>query len=139
MKYFTKEFYISEFLSYASKTVKKRKRAAVADEQFFLEMYKKNCDLFLKNENLSDFYKDPVEQLNRIEQYINAPDISEEEKERRLFFKETFLALNEDRIKRGKVYKFDKELHERKFNEIYKQSLEYYSHLPAEILNKIER
>lgn len=137
MKYFTKEFYEMEWLSYANQNVKKSKRAERKDEEFYRKTYERACAIYVFNEKMNDWFRDPVEEMRKIDEYVNEPDISKEERCRRIAFRSVHVSINRERIEKNKVYEFDEELCERQFEEIINRMIELYRKLPQEIVEKI--
>lgn len=117
MKYFTKEYYVSEWLTYANEHVKKSKNAERRDEKFYRRTYDKIYTIFAKSAKMCSWYQDPIEELRKIDNYINEPNITDEERTRRIEFKKAHEYLNRKRIQSGKVFKFDEELCRQKFIE----------------------
>lgn len=136
MKYFTKEFYITEWLSYANRYVKKSKGAEKKDEAFYRKQYDKQCAIFVQHDRMSDIYRDPAEELRKIDEFVNEPNISDQERKRREEFKETHLYLYGDKLNR-KVCPFDEEVSRRKFAENQKTRIAIYGNLPKEISDRI--
>lgn len=137
MKYLTKEYYALEWLSYTNHRVKKSKTAERYDEKFYERMYQKIYTIFETLEKTCDWYQDPKEELQRIDDYINEPNISDEERNRRIAFKKVHVYMNRERIESGTVFEFDKEVCKRKFEERNRALVALYSRLPQEILDKI--
>lgn len=137
MKYFTKEYYTMERLSYANQYIKKSKTAEHKDENFYQRMYKKQYAIFLYLEKNSPWYQDPIKELQKIDDYINEPKITDEERNRRIEFKKVHEYMNRERIQSGIVFDFDEESCKQKFAERNNAQIAIYSRLPQKILDKI--
>ncbi|MCI8343277.1 MAG: hypothetical protein HFE25_02385 [Clostridia bacterium] len=137
MKYFTKEFYKWERLLYAIQGVRQSKNAAQKDEYFYQTIYNNRYDIFKKYEEDCDWYKDPIEERQKIEAYINEPHITEEERNRRIAYKKTHAALNEKTRRNKTVYKFSEERCKHKFEKRQSEIIELYRQMPFEIYQKV--
>lgn len=84
MKYLTKEWYVKARLSYIDGSVRCSKLAEKFDESFYKTVYQKKYEKFECNERLRDEFRDPKGDLKRYDDWINEPNISQEEKERRI-------------------------------------------------------
>lgn len=136
MKHFTKDFAEFERLAYLNQSVKPSKRAEKKDEDFYFRMYQKQYGVFSNYERNADWYRDPVEDMRKINEYINEPNISEQEHQRRLEFKANYEYLHESQENKT-VHKFDEELCKQKFAELQRAKIELCQKLPQEILNRI--
>ena len=137
MIYLTKIWLMAERLSHTYSIIKTAEFAKQKSEKIYRELYKRHCDLYILNESKADIYKNPLDELKKIDNYINDPDVSEPDKLKRKEFKQGFLFINKKRIESGIFYTFDQQLCERQFAEEMKQNEELYKNLPKEILNKI--
>ena len=135
MKYLTKEFYALELLSYANSYVRQSKKAEQKDESYYRHIYKKIYAVFESFSKSCDWYRDPKEDLKKIEAYINEPNITLEERKRRIEFKKIHERLHDNRNRT--VYPFDEELCAIQFEKRNHRLASVYSQLPKEILNKI--
>lgn len=137
MKYLTKEFYILEYLAYSNKNVKVHRRAEKFDEEFYQFIYNKQCGEFVKKEGFNYFYNNPVDKLRKIDEIINSSDISEIRRQYFSEFKNIFKTIYRKKLIYCEKNKFDKQLCERWFAENQSRLIEFYLHLPTEILNEI--
>lgn len=137
MKYLTKEWLNTELLSYTYSLVHISKRAEKLDETYYQKLYKKICSQYVEAERRDDLYRDPQEDLKKVEESIADPTITEEERSRRKEYKETYLCLNAERIKRGTYFPFDEKLVEQSFFAEIQKHIELYKKLPWEILGKV--
>ena len=80
MKYFTKEFYTLQRLAFANNYLKTSKKAEKKNDKFYQRIYDKRCDFYVSNERRCEPYIDPKEELRKIDELCNAPDISDEER-----------------------------------------------------------
>lgn len=135
MKYLTKEFHTCELLSYANSHVRKSKKAEQKDETFYRRTYEKIYAIFEGFSKSCDWYRDTEEELKKIEEYVNEPNITLEERKRRIEFKKMHEILYDNRNKT--VYPFDEELCAEQFEERNRELIAIYSQLPQEILSKI--
>ena len=137
MKYFTKEFYTLQRLAFANNYLKTSKKAEKKNDKFYQRIYDKRCDFYVNNERRCEPYIDPKEELRKIDEFCNAPDISDEERSRRLEIRKAHLYINRERIESGIFYDFDEQTVKRQFAERQNIEIETYRHLPKEILDKI--
>lgn len=137
MKYLTKEWLNTELLSYTYSQIKISKKTEKYDEGYYQKLYKKICKLYIAAERGEELYQDPQEELRKIEESIAEPNITEEERAKRIRYKRDFISLNADRIKRGTYFKFDEKVVEQDFAVKIQQDIELYKKLPQEILCKI--
>ncbi len=135
MKYLTKEFYTCELLSYANSHVRKSKKAEQKDETFYRRTYEKIYAIFEGFSKSCDWYRDTEVELKKIEVYVNEPNITLEERKRRIEFKKMHEILYDNRNKT--VYHFDEKLCAEQFEERNRELIAIYSQLPQEILSKI--
>lgn len=135
MKYLTKEFFTLEVLSYANSHVRKSKRAEQKDERFYKRIYKKIYAIFEKFSKSCDRYHDTEEDLKKIEEYINEPNITDEERKRRIEFKKIHEQLHGNGNRT--VYDFDEKLCAEQFEERNRWLTSVYHQFPQEILDKI--
>lgn len=133
MKGMTKENYEKEWLSYLNEWVRRSKKAERKDEAFYAETYRKQKDAFAGQERKSDKYRNPEEDARKIEEYVNADGIDEEERARRKAFREMHGKITG----KGKGLVFDKAASEQRFAECQKKRIELCGKLPQEILSKI--
>ena len=110
MKYLTKEWLNTELLSYTYSQIKISKKTEKYDEGYYQKLYKKICKLYIAAERGEELYQDPQEELRKIEESIAEPNITEEERAKRIRYKRDFISLNADRIKRGTYFKFDEKV-----------------------------
>lgn len=89
-------------LSYIDGTVPCSKLAERFDESFYKTIYQKRYKNFDRNEREWEEFREPKEDLNRYDDWINEPNISEEEKERRVKHKNITLYLQKERFETGK-------------------------------------
>lgn len=115
MKYLTKEWLNTELLSYTYSQIKISKKTEKYDEGYYQKLYKKICKLYIAAERGEELYQDPQEELRKIEESIAEPNITEEERAKRIRYKRDFISLNADRIKRGTYFKFDEKVVEQDF------------------------
>ena len=137
MKYFTKEFYVWERLSRISFTLKKSKRAEQKDENFYQRVYNKKYAAFTDLEKTSDWYRDPNEELKKLDDYINEPEISDAERAVRRKIRDFHVILNAKRIESGIYFEYDEESAKRRFDERIRAKIELCRQLPKEILDKV--
>ncbi len=135
MKYLTEEFYTLEILSYANSHVRKSKKAEQKDENFYRHTFEKVYAIFERFSKSCDWYHDTEEDLKKIEEYVNEPNITLEERKRRIEFKKMHEYLYDNRNKT--VYPFDEALCKEQFEERNRFLASVYSQLPQEILSKI--
>lgn len=135
MKYLTKEFYTCELLSYANSHVRKSKKAEQKDETFYRRTYEKIYAIFEGFSKSCDWYRDTEEELKKIEDYVNEPNITLEERKRRIEFKKMYEILYDNRNRT--VYPFDEALCKEQFEERNRFLASIYAQLPQEILSKI--
>lgn len=137
MKHFTKDFYAMELLASANQFVKKSKSAEQKDENFYRKVYDEQCAVWVHNDSMNDHYRDTAADLRKIDDYINEPNITEEERNRRIQFKKMHVYLHGDGSKRKTVYPFNEEHSKQKFAANQNRFIEIYGNLPQEILDKI--
>ncbi len=137
MKYITKELIVSEWLSEVNRHLKVSKRAEKKDEKFYDSVYKKQCSVFLSNESNCSIYRDPKEELRKINEYVNESGIDEEERLKRLEFKKIHEKVNAKRIARGIKFEFDEEKAKRKFTKLLNKRIGYLRMLPQNILDRV--
>lgn len=136
MKYFTKEFYATEWLSFTNQFVKRSKSAEREDESFFRRMYEKHYALYEHNQRMSYWYRDPEEDMRKIEAYVNEPGITEAERNYRKEFQKIHEQV-QGNWKNKTVYEFNEEICKQQFEEQINARIENYKRLPREILEKI--
>lgn len=127
MKYFTKDYFTSDLLSFSIKHVKPSKKAEIKNEAFYQSVYEKQYAIFQNNEKHCFWYLDPTKELKNI-----AIDtrISEEEKK---LLTQVYENFPKDKI----VYTFDENLCRQKFAERQRNNVALYSQLPQYITDKI--
>lgn len=101
MKYFTKEFNTPEWLAYAHSYVRADKNAESFDEEYFHFLYEKQLVIFIRQDKNNDVYIDPVKELKKIDEFVNEPDISDEERKIRAINRDKFVENNRNRIDCG--------------------------------------
>jgi hypothetical protein len=84
MKYLTREWYVKAKLSYIDGSVHCSKLAETFDESFYQAVYNKRLKKFDDGKRTWEEFRDPREELKRYDAWINEPNISEEEKEKRI-------------------------------------------------------
>ena len=92
--YFTKEFYTTEWLSAADVFLKISENAERKDEAFYQSVYREAFDMFRGCELMNERFCDPIEELRKIDERVNEPDISDEERSERILHRELYVALN---------------------------------------------
>lgn len=137
MKYLTKKWYVKARLSYIDGMVRCSKLAEKFDESFYKAVYKKRYEKFERNERLRDEFRNPQEDLKKYDAWINEPNISQEEKEKRIEHKKITLFLERERFETGKYYQYDEAFTRKMFDVDLKWRLELISHLPDYILSEV--
>ena len=137
MKYFTKEFNTQEWLAYAQSYVRADERAVNFDEDYFNILYDKQLKNFIRQDKNNDLYIDPVKELNIIDEYVNEPNISDEEKKIRVINRGIFIVSNRKRLESGFFIRFDKELSKQRFEQSFQAKVKLYNKLPEKIKEKI--
>jgi len=107
MKYLTREWYVKARLSYIDGSVCCSKLAEGFNELFYTAVYQKRYERFERNERLRDEFRNPQEDLKKYDAWINEPNISQEEKEKRIEHKKITLFLERERFETGKYYQYD--------------------------------
>ena len=137
MKYFTKEWFIKDSLCSIMSRVKESEIAETKDEERYLELYRKKLSAHLAAEKQNDLYKNPKEELQRYDIYISEPGITEEERRKRIQYKQTFIETNKDRIDNNLYFIFDENLFKQKFDNYLNQNIELLHYLPKRILKNV--
>ena len=135
--YFTKEFYTTEWLSAADVFLKISENAERKDEAFYQSVYREAFDMFRGCELMNERFCDPIEELRKIDERVNEPDISDEERSERILHRELYVALNKRRIARGTFEPFDEELCRARFDARQRKFYDIFSCLPDAILSEI--
>jgi len=107
MKYLTREWYVKARLSYIDGMVRCSKLAEKYDESFYQPVYNKRLKKFHDSERAREEFRDPKDDLKRYDDWIDEPNISEEEKERRVKHKNIMLCLEKERFETDKIYQYD--------------------------------
>lgn len=136
MKYLTKEWYVKARLSYIDGMVRCSKLAEKYDESFYQAVYNKRLKKFHDSERAREEFRDPQEDLKRYDAWINEPNISEEEKKKRIEHKKITLYLQKERFDTG-YYRYDEAFTKKMFDVDLKWRLELISHLPDYILSEV--
>ena len=105
MKYFTKEFNTQEWLAYAQSYVRADERAVNFDEDYFNILYDKQLKNFIRQDKNNDLYIDPVKELNIIDEYVNEPNISDEEKKNQSHKQGNIYCKQPKKIRKRILYK----------------------------------
>ena len=134
---FTKNFYELDCLSCAERDIKKSKAAEKKDEKVNQRLYKKECAIFLKSNDFSYRYHNVAEILHKLENDINDPNITDEERNFIIDCKGIYEWVYKQQLKYGMAYHFDKELCKRKFAERTDAHIRLYSRLPKDILDNV--
>lgn len=138
MKYFTKDIYKTELLADHIEFLKQSRQAEQKDESYYLRIYNENRTLYLRNESMSDLYCDPQEELQKMEEYVSAPNLSAEEQAKRRQFAKMFrLFWNASNTERKTVYPFDEETAKGQFAVRQERQIEICKRLPKEIKEEI--
>ena len=137
MKYLTKKWYVKARLSYIDGMVRCSKLAEKFDESFYKAVYKKRYEKFERNERLRDEFRNPQEDLKKYDAWINEPNISQEEKEKRIEHKKITLFLERERFETGKYYQYDEVFTKKMFDVDLTWRIELVSHLPDYILDEV--
>ena len=137
MKYLTREWYANARLSYIDGSVRCSKLAEKFDESFYKAVYKKRYEKFERNERLRDEFRNPQEDLKKYDTWINEPNISQEEKDKRIEHKKIMLFLERERFETGKYHQYNEAFTKKMFDVDLKWRLELISHLPDYILNEV--
>ncbi|MCI9010238.1 MAG: hypothetical protein HFE27_03530 [Clostridia bacterium] len=94
MKHFTKEWYILEQLSYLDWQMKQAKHAERKDESTFQTFYRYRLEIYSSFERNSDLYRNPKDDLLKLDEFCNDPYITKTERKERERFRRMFLYLN---------------------------------------------
>ena len=137
MKYLTREWYVKARLSYLDGTVRCSKLAERFDESFYQAVYNKRLKKFDRSERTREEFRDPQDDLKKYDAWINEPNISEEEKEKRIEHKKITLYLQKERFETGKYYQYDEAFTRKMLDVDLKWRIELISHLPDYILNEV--
>lgn len=137
MKYMTKEVIKNSEIATFCDFLRIRKKAETKNDDFFEKEFKKAYQTFLSFEKTRNTYIAPSEDIKKIEDRINAPDISEEEKQKIILFQKIYKEIEKDRIELGIYYGFDERTVKITFDEKIKARLALCSELPQDILNEI--
>lgn len=137
MKYLTREWYVNASLSYIDGSVRCSKFAERFDESFYKAVYQKRYEKFERNERLRDEFRNPQDDLKRYDDWINEPNISQEEKERRVKHKNIMMCLEKERFETGKIYQYDEAFTKKMFDEDLMWRMELISRLPDYILSEV--
>lgn len=137
MKYLTKEWLLKYELSFVNRLTKKAKRAETFNEKFYRQVYAQAYGKWRAIEKNLPIYRDPQEDLKKIEDYINERGIDEEEQRRRKNFKKNYLELERERIEKGIFFPFDEERAKNKFKKNINYKIKLYEHFPQEVLDRI--
>ena len=137
MKYLTREWYVKARLSYIDGSVRCSKLAERFDESFYKAVYQKRYEKFERNERLREEFRDPQEDLKKYDAWINEPNISQEEKEKRMEYKKITLFLERERFETGKYHQYDEAFTRKMFDVDLKWRLELILHLPDYILSEV--
>jgi hypothetical protein len=137
MKYLTREWYVKARLSYIDGMVRCSKLAEKYDESFYQAVYNKRLKKFHDGERAREEFRDPQEDLKRYDAWINEPNISQEEKERRIEYKKITMFLEKERFETGKYYQYDEAFSRKLFDVDLMWRMELISHLPDYILSEV--
>ncbi len=137
MKHCTKEWYYSEQIKYLDWQMKKAKHAERKDEANFQTFYRYRLENYLSFERSSDLYRNPKDDLIKLNEFCNAPDLTEAEQQEREGFRKMFLHLNRKRLEGGVYFPFDEAAARRKFHTEFEYYVQLYQHLPQYILTEI--
>ena len=138
MKYLTKEWKQARMVIHLYEQLRISRKAEKKDKSLFEEIYKEKSHRYLRYEKSRRIFHNPQEDLQKIDDYIGEPNISEKERKRREEYKENYIYLNQERIESGKYYEFDEKKGMRLFNEELKYKIEICKKiLPKEILEEI--
>lgn len=137
MKYLTREWYVKARLSYIDGSIRCSKLAERFDESFYQSVYNKRLKKFDHSERTREEFRDPQDDLKKYDAWINEPNISEEEKEKRIEHKKITLWLQKERFETGKYYQYDETFTKIMFDETLKYRIDLISHLPAYILQEV--
>ena len=137
MKYLTREWYVKARLSYIDGSVRCSKLAEKFDESFYKVVYQKRYEKFERNERLRDEFRNPQDDLKRYDEWINEPNISREEKEKRIEHKKITVFLERERFETGRYYLYDEAFTRKLFDVDLKWRIELISNLPDYILNEV--
>lgn len=137
MKYLTREWYVKARLSYIDGSVRCSKLAERFDESFYRAVYQKRYEKFERNERLREEFRDPQEDLKKYDAWINEPNISQEEKKRRIEYKKITLFLERERFETGKYHQYNEAFTKKMFDVDLTWRIELVSHLPDYILDEV--
>ena len=137
MKYLTREWYVKARLSYIDGSVRCSKSAERFDESFYKTVYQKRYEKFERNERLREEFRNPQDDLMRYDDWIDEPNITEEEKKKRMAYKKIALFLERERFETGKYYQYDEAFTRKVFDADLKWRMELISHLPDCILSEV--
>ena len=138
MKYLTREWYVKARLSYIDGSIRCCKLAEGFDESFYQAVYNKRLKKFDHSERTREEFRDPQDDLKKYDAWINEPNISEEEKEKRIEHKKITLWLQKERFETGKYYQYDETFTKKMFDVAISWRIELVSHLPDYILQEVE-
>ena len=137
MKYLTKEWFAEQHLAWALLEKKVSKYAERFDEKYFQKRYRESFERYRNNERNADWYRSPQEDLMQLEEFIAQPNLSDEERARRIKFKEDYLYLHHKRLEKGTFFPFDEELCKRRFDNDFAYVIALYKQLPPDLLSEI--
>lgn len=138
MKYLTKEWKQARMVIHLYEQLRISRKAEKKDKSLFEGIYKEKSHRYLRYEKSRRIFHNPKEDLQKIDDYIGEPNISEEERKRREEYKRNYIYLNQERIESGKYYGFDEKKGMRLFNEELKYKIETCRKiLSKEILEEI--
>jgi len=137
MKYLTREWYVKARLSYIDGSVRCSKLAERFDESFYKAVYQKRYEKFERNERSRDEFRNPQEDLKKYDAWINEPNITEEEKKKRIEYKQITLFLERERFETGEFYQYDEAFTQKMFDVDLKWRLDLISYLPDYILSEV--
>ena len=137
MKYLTREWYVKARLSYIDGSVRCSKLAEKFDESFYKTVYQKRYEKFERNERLREEFRNPQDDLKRYDTWINEPNISQEEKKKRIEYKKITLFLERERFETGKYYQYDEAFTKKMFDADLTWRVELISNLPDYLLSQV--
>ncbi len=137
MKYLTREWYVKARLAYIDGSVRCSKLAERFNESFYKTVYNNRLKNFDHSERTREEFRDPQEDLKKYDAWINEPNISEAEKEKRIEYKKVTLFLERERFETGKYYQYDEAFTKKMFDVDLNWRLELISHLPDYILSEV--
>lgn len=137
MKYLTREWYVKARLAYIDGSVRCSKLAERFNESFYKTVYNNRLKNFDHIERTREEFRDPQEDLKKYDAWINEPNISEAEKEKRIEYKKVTLFLERERFETGKYYQYDEAFTKKMFDVDLNWRLELISHLPDYILSEV--